>query len=129
MPGSFGLLAELFQKDVRTINEHLQNIFEEVEADPGATIRKFRIVQTERNRTASRQIARVVEHYSLPAIIAVGYRVRSAQSTRFRRWATARLDEYLVKGVTTTTEGEIREHVRAELSARSDATRFFKKDL
>jgi hypothetical protein len=91
-------IAVLYGKDVRTINEHLGNVYDEGELDPAATIRKFRIVQTERNRTSSRQIARVVEHYSLPAIIAVGYRVRSAQGTRFRQWATARLDEYLVKG-------------------------------
>jgi hypothetical protein len=91
-------LAVLYGKDVRTINEHLGNLYEEGELDPAATIRRFRIVQTERNRTGSRQIARVVEHYSLPAIIAVGYRVRSAQGTRFRQWATSLLDEYLVKG-------------------------------
>lgn len=87
-------LAELYGKDVRTINEHLQNIHEEGELDPGATIRKFRIVRTE----GAREVARLVEHYCLPAILAVGYRVRSTQGTRFRHWATARLDEYLVKG-------------------------------
>lgn len=88
------LLAELFGKDVRTINEHLQAIYDEAELDPGTTIRKFRIVQTEGNRSVSR----LVDHYSLPAILAVGYRVRSTQGTRFRQWATARLEEYLVKG-------------------------------
>ncbi|RKH24527.1 hydroxyacid dehydrogenase [Corallococcus sp. CA041A] len=87
-------LAELYGKDVRTINEHLQNIHEEGELDPGATIRKFRIVQIE----GAREVARLVEHYCLPAILAVGYRVRSTQGTRFRQWATARLDEFLVKG-------------------------------
>lgn len=91
-------MAALYGKDVRTINEHLGNIYDEGELDPAQTIRKFRIVQNERNRTGSRQVARVVEHYSLPAIIAVGYRVRSTQGTRFRQWATARLEEYLVKG-------------------------------
>lgn len=91
-------LAVLYGKDVRTINEHLGNIYEESELEPEATIRKFRIVQTERNRTGSRQVVRVVDHYNLSAIIAVGYRVRSTQGTRFRQWATARLEEYLVKG-------------------------------
>src|SRR5687767_9115744 len=67
--------AVLYGKDGRAINEHLGNIYEEGELDPTATIRKFRIVQSARNRSGSRQIARVVEHYSLPAIIAVGYRV------------------------------------------------------
>lgn len=94
------LMAELYGKDVRTINEHLQGIYEEGELDPQATIRKFRIVQTEGNRSVSR----LVDHYSLPAILAVGYRVRSAQGTRFRQWATARLDEYLVKGFTLDDE-------------------------
>ena len=88
------LLAELFQKDVRTINEHLQNIFEEGEADPGATIRKFRIVQIE----GTREVARLVDHYNLDVILAVGYRVRSSRGTQFRRWATERLTEYIVKG-------------------------------
>jgi len=88
------LMGELYGKDVRTINEHLGNIYDEAELDPTATIRKFRIVQTEGNRSVSR----LVDHYSLPAILAVGYRVHSGQGTRFRQWATARLDEYLVKG-------------------------------
>jgi len=88
------LIAELFQKDVRTINEHLANIFEEGELSRGATIRKFRIVRLE----GTREVAREVEHYSLPAILAVGYRVRSPRGTQFRQWATARLSEYLVKG-------------------------------
>jgi len=59
------LLAELYQKDVRTINEHIQNIFEEGELDPGPTIRKFRIVQTE----GKRQVSRLVDHYNLEAIL------------------------------------------------------------
>lgn len=88
------LLGELFDKDVRTINEHLQNIFEEGEADPGATIRKFRIVRTEGNR----EVSRLVDHYDLDVILAVGYRVRSTRGTQFRRWATERLREYVVKG-------------------------------
>lgn len=97
---SQALMAELFQKDVRTINEHLRNIFEEGEVDPGATIRKFRIVRPE----GSRQVAREIEHYSLDAILAVGYRVRSARGTQFRIWATERLREYLVKGFTMDDE-------------------------
>jgi len=62
------LISELFQKDVRTINEHLQNIFEEGELAPEATIRKFRIVQTEGNR----DVSRLVDYYNLDAILAVG---------------------------------------------------------
>jgi hypothetical protein len=88
------LMSELYGKDVRTINEHLKNIYEEGELDPTATIRKFRIVRTEGKRTVSR----LVDHYSLPAILAVGFRVSSTQGTRFRQWATGQLDEFLVKG-------------------------------
>jgi hypothetical protein len=94
------LIAELYQKDVRTINEHLQNLFEEGELDPGATIRKFRIVRQE----GTREVARLLDHYSLDAILAVGYRVRSPRGVQFRRWATTRLSEYLVKGFTMDDE-------------------------
>ncbi len=88
------LIAELFQKDVRTINEHLVNIYDEKELPREATIRKFRIVRKE----GAREVSREIEYYSLPAILAVGYRVRSARGTQFRQWATALLSEYLVKG-------------------------------
>lgn len=88
------LIAELFQVTVPTVNEHLEGIYADGEAAPEATIRKFRIVQTE----GARQVSREVEHYSLPVILAVGYRVRSARGVQFRQWATARLEEYLVKG-------------------------------
>jgi hypothetical protein len=94
------LIAELFQKDVRTINEHLVNIFDEGELSREATIRKFRIVR----REGAREVVRAIEHYSLPAILAVGYRVRSPRGTQFRQWATARLSEYLVKGFTMDDE-------------------------
>jgi len=88
------LIAELFQKDVRTINEHIVNIYDEDELSRDSTIRNFRIVRLE----GSREVAREIEHYSLPVILAVGYRVRSPRGTQFRQWATARLSEYLVKG-------------------------------
>ena len=94
------LIAELFQKDVRTINEHLVNVYDEGELSRDSTIRNFRIVR----REGSREVAREIEHYSLPAILAVGYRVRSPRGTQFRQWATARLSEYLVKGFTLDDE-------------------------
>jgi hypothetical protein len=94
------LIAELFDKDVRTINEHLQNIYEEEELVPQATIRKYRIVRTE----GGRQVVRQIDHYNLDAILAVGYRVRSVRGTQFRRWATERLREFLVKGFTLDDE-------------------------
>ncbi|MBI4668531.1 MAG: virulence RhuM family protein [Elusimicrobia bacterium] len=80
------LIAELFQKDVRTINEHLVNIFDEGELSREATIRKFRIVRLE----GRREVARDVDHYRLEVILAVGYRVRSHRGTQFRQWATTR---------------------------------------
>ncbi len=93
-------MAELYQVTTKTINEHLVNIYIEYELNPAATIRKFRIVQTE----GERQVSRIVEHYNLDAILAVGYRVRSARGTAFRQWATARLSELLVKGFTLDDE-------------------------
>ncbi|MBF0340761.1 MAG: virulence RhuM family protein [Magnetococcales bacterium] len=93
---SQALMAELFQKDIRTINEHLMNLFEDGELTPESTIRKFRIVR----REGDREVSRLIEHYNLDAILAVGYRVRSSRGAQFRRWATERLREYLVKGFT-----------------------------
>lgn len=87
-------MAELFDKDVRTINEHLQNIFETGELDRDPTIRKYRIVQTE----GQREVSREVDFYNLDAVIAVGYRVNSYQATQFRIWATRTLREYIIKG-------------------------------
>ena len=94
------LIAELFQVSVKTANEHLVNIYSERELDPEATIRSFRMVQTE----GSREVTRAIEHHSLDAILAVGYRVRSARGTVFRQWATARLSELLIKGFTMDDE-------------------------
>ncbi len=88
------LLADLYQVTTPTINEHVGNIFDEQELDPAATIRKFRIVQPE----GKREVSRLVDHYNLDVILAVGYRVRSHRGTQFRRWATERLTEYLAKG-------------------------------
>ncbi len=87
-------MADLFQVDVRTVNEHLKNIFESGELHQVSTVRKFRIVQTE----GKREVEREIEFYHLDAIIAVGYRVNSYQATRFRIWATQTLKEYIVKG-------------------------------
>ena len=94
------LMSELFEVEVPTINEHLKTLYETGEIDPNPTIRKFRIVRQE----GKRQVARVIEHYSLEAILAVGFRVRSQRGAQFRRWATDRLSEYLVKGFTMDDE-------------------------
>ena len=87
-------MAELFEKDVNTINEHIKNIFNEGELSKDPTIRKFRIVQKE----GSREVAREIEQYNLDVIISVGYRVNSLRGTQFRIWATKTLQEYIVKG-------------------------------
>ena len=88
------LIAELYQVSVKTVNEHLVNIYDEGELAPAPTIRKFRIVQQE----GRRQVERLIDHYNLDAILAVGYRVRALRGTQFRQWATAQLRELLVKG-------------------------------
>ena len=88
------MMADLFQKDIRTINEHIGNIYQEGELQPEATIRKFRIVQDE----GGRLVRRLVDFYNLDMILSVGYRVKSHVATRFRIWATQRLREYIVKG-------------------------------
>jgi hypothetical protein len=130
------LIAELFQISVPTVNEHLKGIFAEGELVRAATIRKFRIVRSE----GTRQVTREIEHYSLPAILAVGYRVRSHRGTQFRQWASARLNEYLVKGFTMDDErlksppgmgytdyfDELLERIR---DIRSSERRFYQKVL
>lgn len=88
------LLAELYQVSVPTINEHISTIYSDHELSPEATIRKFLIVRTE----GSRRVERLIDFYSLEMILAVGYRVRSHRGVQFRRWATERLQEYIVKG-------------------------------
>ncbi|MDY0409866.1 virulence RhuM family protein [Virgibacillus soli] len=89
-------IAELYQKGVNTINEHIKNIYAEGELQESSTIRKNRIVQTE----GKRKVEREVSFYNLEMIIAIGYRVRSHRGTQFRQWATERLNEYFVKGFT-----------------------------
>ena len=93
-------MADLYQKRIPTINEHIKNIYQERELDETATIRKNLIVQTE----GTRQVEREVAFYNLEMILAVGYRVRSHRGTQFRKWATERLNEYLVKGFTMDDE-------------------------
>ncbi|APB78745.1 TPA: virulence protein RhuM/Fic/DOC family protein [Pasteurella multocida] len=87
-------MAELFTKDVRTINEHIGNVFSEGELERDPTIRKFRIVRQEGNR----QVSREIEHYNLDMIISVGYRVKSKRGVQFRQWATQTLKQFLVQG-------------------------------
>jgi hypothetical protein len=87
-------IADLFQRDKSVISKHIRNIFESGELKPARTVAKFATVQTEGIRSVSREI----EFYRLEVILAVGYRVNSARGTQFRQWATAQLEQYLVKG-------------------------------
>lgn len=87
-------MSELFDCSINNISIHLKNIFSDKELDEISTIKFFEIVQTEGNRRVSRS----VRHYSLDAIISVGYRVNSIKATKFRQWATKTLREYMIKG-------------------------------
>ena len=87
-------LAELFGRDVRTINDHIANIFTTGELEAEGTIRKFRMVR----REGAREVKREVLHYNLDMAISVGYRVNSKRGTQFRQWATRTLRTYLEQG-------------------------------
>ena len=89
-------LVKLFDSSKANISEHIKNIYEEGELDEESTVRKFRTVQIE----GEREVTRTVAHYNLDMIISLGYRVKSIVATKFRRWATERLKEYLIKGFT-----------------------------
>lgn len=126
-------MAALFGVDVRTVNEHLKNIFESGELEKDSTIRKFRIVQME----GTRKVKREIEFYNLDAIIAVGYRVNSYSATQFRIWATKTLKEFIIKGFVMDDErlkqaqnfgkdyfDELLERIR---SIRASERRFYQK--
>jgi hypothetical protein len=93
-------IAELFQSSKQNVSLHIQNIFEEKELAPEATVKQYLTVQVE----GSRQVRRNLDYYNLDMILAVGYRVRSSRGTLFRQWATARLSELLTKGFTLDDE-------------------------
>lgn len=88
------MMATLYDVDVRTINEHIKKIYLDSELDEDATIRKFRIVQTE----GSRQVARDTKHYNLQMIIAVGFKVNSERAVQFRKWVNQIAKDYTIKG-------------------------------
>jgi len=93
-------IADLFQTTPQNITIHIKSIYEEGELKEAATCKDYLQVRGEGGRTVERSI----KHYSLDAILAVGYRVRSQRGTQFRQWATARLSEYIVKGFTLDDE-------------------------
>jgi len=93
-------LTELFGKARRTIGEHIRNIYKEGELDQKSTWRNFRQVQKE----GERDISRTISVFNLDVVISVGYRVKSSVGVEFRRWATQRLKDYLIKGYTVNQE-------------------------
>lgn len=87
-------IAELYDTTQQNISQHIDSIYKDGELDREATNKKFLLVRTE----GMRQVKRNIDHYNLDMIIALGYRVQSQIATRFRRWATIRLHEYIQKG-------------------------------
>ena len=126
-------IARLYQTTPQNITLHIKNIYEEGELEENSTCKNYLQVQAEGNRKVQRNSC----HYNLEMIIAVGYRVRSSRGIQFRRWATERLNEYLVKGFTMDDErlkgmrnigddyfDELLERIR---DIRASEKRFYKK--
>jgi hypothetical protein len=88
------MMAVLYDVDVRTVSEHINKVYNDFELAKEATIRNFRIVQTE----GTRQVERDVKHYSLQMIIAVGFKVNNARAVQFRKWANGIVKDYTIQG-------------------------------
>lgn len=127
-------MAELFQTTKQNISLHLRNIFSDGELERHATVKEYLTVQNEGNR----EVQRSLEYYNLDAIISVGYRVRSHRGVHFRKWATALLREFLIKGFVMNDErlkegknfgddyfDELLERIR---DIRASEKRFYKKN-
>lgn len=93
-------MAELYQTSRTNVVEHIKHIYEEQELDEESTCRNFRQVRKEGNR----EVAREMTFYNLDMIISLGYRIKSRIATQFRRWATERIKEYMIKGFTMDDE-------------------------
>ena len=93
-------MAELFDTSKQDISHHINNIYAEEELEENRTVKEFLTVQTEGNRKVSRN----VKYYNLDMIISLGYRIKSKVATHFRKWATERLKEYIIKGFTMDDE-------------------------
>ena len=87
-------MAILYKTTKQNISLHIKNIFEEHELDENSTVKEFLTVQSEGNR----KIEINVKYYNLDMIISLGYRIKSKIATNFRKWATERLKEYMIKG-------------------------------
>ena len=88
------MIATLYGVGLLTINEHIKKIYADSELEESATIRIFRIVQTE----GSRQVTRDIKHYNLQMIIAVGFKVNNERAVQFRKWANRIVKDYTIKG-------------------------------
>ena len=117
-------MADLFDRDVRTINEHIKEVYKMAELSQNRTIRNFRIVQTE----GKRQVEREIEFYNLDMIISVGYRVNSKRGTQFRIWATQHLREYLLKGY-LINEKRLKENEEVKLKELQQAVGLMQQAL
>ncbi len=128
------MLSVLYDVDVRTINEHIQKIYEDHELEPKATIRNFRIVQTE----GLRQVNREIKHYNLQMIIAVGFKVNNERAVQFRKWANQIVKDYTIKGFamdderlknggSVLTEQYFEEHLQRIREIRLSERKFYQK--
>lgn len=93
-------MAEIYDTTQEDISMHISKIFKDNELDENRTYKKFLLVRQE----GQRQVKRSIDHYNLDMIIALGYRIQSQVATRFRRWATERLHEYIQKGFSMDNE-------------------------
>ena len=93
-------LAQLFDRDIKTIGKHINNALREELADDPATVAKFATVQIE----GEREVTRTIDYYNLDVIISVGYRVKSQRGVEFRKWANQVLREYIIRGVAVNTK-------------------------
>ena len=110
-------MAELYNTSKQNISLHIKNIFDEDELSEDSTVKEFLTVQKEGNRNVERN----VKYYNLDMIISLGYRIKSKIATNFRRWATERIKEYMIKGFTMDDErlkGNGGENYWKELLAR-----------
>jgi len=92
-------ISDLFETSTDNVSLHLKNIYKEKELDENSTTEDFSVVRQE----GKRKVKRILKHYSLDAIISVGYRVSSYRATKFRQWATSVLKNYIVNGYAINT--------------------------
>lgn len=117
-------IADLFETSIDNVGLHLKNIFNEAELDESSTTKDFSVVRNE----GSRKVKRQIKHYNLDAILSVGYRVKSKQATKFRKWVNGVLSDYLKKGY-IINQSKIKIPNLNEITKMLDAYRQFDGDL